>query len=496
MARGHVGLARARRLRARAAVADVARDRARHVSRRIHTLLVARGPSLAEPAALARVVGASVPARGRPAEHDPGRDSRVLGEGDLSDLRLGAAPLRPDRTRRSGARRRPHVGAGLPRVSAARGGGGVATPLAGNRRTPCTFTCPRTRTPALPDCRVRSRAASRLRSAPYARHRRAPALAVRSARAASHPLRARGPRRRGGIHGAAGRCGEPGHGDRLDLGEGDCGDRPPRGRQPLLHGLSLHFPARAREEARPRPARLSGGAALEVARGGPHRSVLLGLRGVRSLGSAGRDGRDRRRLLRRGLPGRRGLSRSQLLQIHLPDRTVPVRGLARLTAGGQGAAAGGLRRLHDARLPARERRHGAAGLRARALPADEVGKPRLHVLPRLREGVSPRQRGSPSGPSGGGAASGSSPLLGRPVRAAARSRRDRARAPRRGVRGGGGDGFALRRERLLERAPRGGVLRRGARGGRHARRRRLGRRKSLGRRLREATSRRSSAARR
>ena len=170
-------------------------------------------------------------------------------------------------------------------------------------------------------------------------------------------------------------------------------------------------------------------------------------------------------------------------------------GLAGLAARGQGAAArrsapAARRTTACAATPS-----GAAGLRARALPAAQGGQPRLHVLPRLREGVPARQRRDPSGPAGGGARAGSSPLLGRPVRAAARPGRPRARAPRRGVRGGGGDGFALRRERLLERAPRGGVLRRGARGGRHARRRRLGRRKSLGRRLRE-TSRRSSAARR
>ena len=85
--------------------------------------------------------------------------------------------------------------------------------------------------------------------------------------------------------------------------------------------------------------------------------------------------------------------RRDVLQVPVPDRPVQLRRVDHVPAGAARPAAGdAAARAARSTASRADRQTGAAGLRARALPAVQGRQPRLHLLPGLRAGVSARQR--------------------------------------------------------------------------------------------------------
>ena len=106
-------LARAGTVRAGASLACLAQGRARLFPGGVAPLLVARGSPLPQPAAVAGMVGAPLPARSRFVEYDALGDTHVLGPCALPAVPSGTTPVRDNRAERPELRRCAHVGARL-----------------------------------------------------------------------------------------------------------------------------------------------------------------------------------------------------------------------------------------------------------------------------------------------------------------------------------------------------------------------------------------------
>src|SRR5262249_13049432 len=115
--RRHLGLARPGRLRPGAAVPAVALRSARLFSRRGPGVLVSGRPALSCPSRLVLVAAYSISVTGRRAEHGAVRRAPIFRPRALSVLRRNPPARRYVGHGRPGDCRRPHVGAGVDRVS-------------------------------------------------------------------------------------------------------------------------------------------------------------------------------------------------------------------------------------------------------------------------------------------------------------------------------------------------------------------------------------------